>query len=176
MNSYNKWICIFYEFNGLNRWIHRINKFIYYVNSSIIDEFIHLWIHSFYEFICSKYMNSFNGCMYEFIYSMNLSVQNEWIQLIVVRAKPKLWAHSVNCEGKARAASAERELQELSPSTPPAPTRPRPAAPINRVHLAAPIVRVHLAAPQIRLLLAAPIVRVHPATPTSYGTFAGGLG
>ena len=54
------------------------------------------------------------------------------------RAKPKLRARSASREGEARAASAQREPRGRSPSTPPAPTRPHPAAPTIRVHPAAP--------------------------------------
>ena len=54
-------------------------------------------------------MNSFTFCTYEFIFSMNSSVQNKWIHLIVVRAKLELWARSANCE---EAPSREGEARD----------------------------------------------------------------
>ncbi len=60
-------------------------------------------------------------------------------------------------EGEARAVRAKPELWGRSPSTPPAPTRPHPAAPTlgytrlprRWVHPAAPTFRVHPAAPTL---------------------------
>ncbi len=51
-------------------------------------------------------MNSLTFCTYEFVYSVNLSVQNKWIHLIVVRVKPKPWARSANRKRVARTARA----------------------------------------------------------------------
>ncbi len=104
-------------------------------------------------------MNSFTFCTYEFIYSMNSSVQNKLIHLIVVRAKPER-------ERVARTTRAKPEPRGRSPSTPPALTRPRPAAPTVRVHPAAPT-RPRPAVLTIRIHPAATIGRVHPAAPTS---------
>jgi hypothetical protein len=84
---------------------------------------------------------------------------------------------SPNRERVARTARAKPEPRGRSPSTPPAPTRPRPAAPTVRVHPAAPT-RPRLAAPTVRVHLAAPIVRVHPASgcPNQLGHFCRGVG
>ena len=63
-----------------------------------------------------------------------------------MRTKPEPLSHS----------SADREGKA---ATPPALTRPRPAAPTVRVHPADPMVMVHSAAPTVRAHLAAPTVR-----------------
>jgi hypothetical protein len=105
-NVFNRWIHRMYEF--IYVWIHwffvRMNSFIIWIHLYKINEFIYflyIRIHLFYEFISTKYK-------YEFIYSMNSSVQNKWIHLIVVRVKPELWARSANREGEARASPLPR--------------------------------------------------------------------
>ena len=62
----------------------------------------------------------------------------------------------------AQTTRVDPELRGQSPNTPPAPTRPRPAALTIRVHPAALTVRVHPTAPTFRVHPAAPIIRVHP--------------
>ncbi len=63
-----------------------------------------------------------------------------------------------------------------STSTPPAPTRPPPAAPIIRVHPAALIVWVHPAAPIVRVHPTALIAGVHEVSQPVRVCMAGGLG
>ena len=159
-------------FCSTNRWVHTyMNSYIHWIHLYKINEFIQLlyvWIHLFYEFIYTKYMNSLTCCMYEFIYSVNSSVQKKkfiWLW----------WGGSPNCERVAQTARANPEPRGQSLSTPPAPTRPHPAAPTVRVHPtaptrpcpAAPTIRVHPAAPIVRVHSTAPIVRVHQAAPNS---------
>ncbi len=117
---YNIQICIFYEFNGSNIWIHtnmnsyKMNSLILHckktMNSYIvrIHKFIYLnhWIHRMYKFV-----------LYEF--------RREWVAW-TARAKPKLRARSA-CKP-----------QGQNPSTPPAPTRRRLAAPTVRVACSCP--------------------------------------
>ncbi len=75
MNSFNTWIHILHEFNDLNRWIHRMYEFI--CMNSLIFCSTNRWIHT-----------------YEFVHSMNSSIQNKWIHLIVVRMNSFiLWIH-----------------------------------------------------------------------------------
>ncbi len=153
MNSFNTWVHKLIEFNVLNRWIHRMYEFLYvWIHWCFVrmNSFI-IWIHLY------KLNEFIYFCTYEFIYSTNSSVQNKWIHLIVVRAKPEPWARSANREGKARAVKA---------NTPPAPTRPHSAAPTGNVHPAAPT-RPRPTVLTVRVHPAAPIVRVHPAAPTS---------
>jgi hypothetical protein len=78
--------------------------------------------HRVYEFILLKY---------EFI-----SGRERAAQAASAQREPR--ARSASCERAARAASAQREPRGRSPSSPPAPTRPRPAAPTVRVAFGCP--------------------------------------
>ncbi len=127
----NRWIHRMYEF--IYVWIHwffvRMNSFIIWIHLYKINEFIYflyVWIHLFYEFICTKYTH-------EFIYSMNSSVQNKWIHLIVVRSKPEPWAHSANREGETRAHPLPRPGRAWLPQPLGYTRLPRPGrAPLSR--------------------------------------------
>ncbi len=119
MNSYCTWIHIYDEFSmnlyifcTLNIWI-RMSMNSYYVwihilFAVIMYEFIYFLQ---YEFIL--YMNSYTFCSYHVWIHIFFAVQNK------------------SCE-RVRAVSAQREPRGRSPSSPPAPTRPHPAAmPLN---------------------------------------------
>jgi hypothetical protein len=140
MNSYNIWICIYNE-SSMNSYIFLHFK---YMNSYK------------YEFrIC---VNSYFFCSYHVWIHIFFAVQNKSCECTQ--------AASTCRECAAQAASAQREPWGQSPSSSPAPTRPRPAAPTVRVacgspdskgcmqlsrywgeHMAAPIVRVACSCP-----------------------------
>jgi hypothetical protein len=124
MNSYCIWIHIrwiqyeFIYFLHLNIWIHRnMNSYYVWIHilfAVIMYEFIHFLQ---YEFLLC--MNSYTFCSCHVWIHKFFSVQNK------------------SCECT-RAASAQREPQGWSPSSPPAPTRPRPAALTVRVACSSP--------------------------------------
>jgi hypothetical protein len=116
---------IFYEFSinsyifcTLNIWIHtNMNSYYVWIHilfAVIMYEFVHF---SQYEFILCK--NSYTFCSYHVWIHIFFAVQNK------------------SCK-RARAASAQHEPRGRSPSSPPAPTRPRPAAPTVRVACGSP--------------------------------------
>ena len=114
-------------FCTLNTWIHTNMKSY------------HVWIHIFFAVI-----------MYEFIYFLQCKKK------AASARKPRACTASAR-KPRACTASAQRKLRGQSPSSPPAPTRPHPAAPTVRVAFGCPNqlgcvwlhrpVRVHLAAP-----------------------------
>ncbi len=119
MNSYIWWIqyefIYFLYFKYKNSYKY---EFILCMNSYTLCSY-HVWIHIFfpYEFILC--MNSYTFCSYHVWIHIFFAVQNK------------------SCE-RARAASAQRKPWGRSPSSPPAPTRPRPAAPNVRVACGSP--------------------------------------
>ncbi len=103
-----------------NVWIHTAYEFIYTMNSVWIHIFfapLNIWIHTI--------MNSYKVWIHIF-----LAVQNKSCE--------SARAASARRERAARAVSVQREPQWQSPSSPPAPTRPRPAAPTVRVACGSP--------------------------------------
>ncbi len=107
-----------YIFCTLNIWIHtNMNSYYVWIHilfAVIMYEFVHFLQ---YEFILC--MNSYTFCRYHVGIHIFFAVQNK----------------SCKC---ARAASAQREPRGRSPSSPPAPTRPCPAALTVRVACGSP--------------------------------------
>ncbi len=103
-----------YIFCSLNIWIRSHYVWIHILFAVIMYEFIHFL--QYESFLC---MNSYTFCSYHVWIHIFFAVQNK------------------SCE-RARAASAQREPQGQSPSSPPAPTRLRPAAPTVRVACGSP--------------------------------------
>ncbi len=125
MNSYCIWIHIYDEFSmnsymfcTLNIWIlTNMNSYCVWIHilfAVIMYEFIYFLQ---YEFILC--MNSYTFCSYHVWIHIFFAVQNK------------------SCE-RARATSAQCELQGRSPSSPPAPTRLPLAAPTVRVACGSP--------------------------------------
>jgi hypothetical protein len=95
--------------------------------------------------------------MYEFLYFVAV-IMYEFIYFLQCKIKVASTRAPRACT-----TSVQRELRGQSPSSPPAPTRLRPAAPTVRVawgspelRAAAPIVRVHTAALIVRVACGCP--------------------
>ncbi len=133
MNSYCIWIHIrriqyefiyFSHFKYMNSYEY---EFILCMNSYTFCSY-HVWIRTFLQYEFSLCMNSYTFCSYHVWIHIFFAVQNK------------------SCE-RAQAASAQRELQGQSPSSPPAPTRPHRLPRPLGLRAAAPIVRVACGCP-----------------------------
>ncbi len=105
-----------------------------------------IWIHIYDEFS----MNSCIFCIFNIWIHTNMISYKNWIHIFLAvqnKSRECARATSVRRERPSRAASAQCEPQGQSPSSPPAPTRPRWLPRPLGLRAAAPIVRVACGCP-----------------------------
>ncbi len=123
-------------------WTHTAYEFIYdeFSMNSCIFCTLNIWIHtnmnSYYVWIHTL----FAVIMYEFIYFCSMNSYYVWIHILfaVIMYEFLFFAVQNKSCKCARDASVQRKPRGQSLSSPPAPTRPRPAAPTVRVACGSP--------------------------------------
>jgi hypothetical protein len=115
--------CVMYEL------IQHMNSYIQWIQYEFIY-FLHFKYMNSYKYEFILFTNSYIFCSYHVRIHIFFAVQNKSCE--------HAWAASARRERAAQAASVQREPRGRSPSSPPALTRPRPAASTVRVACGSP--------------------------------------